>query len=222
VTPLDATAEPSTIVAGESSTLTASVAGATIYWYTGDCGGTEIGMGDTLVVAPTETTTYYARAFNGTCFSYACDSATVTVNCAPPIITQQPVGGAICAGHPLQMCVTAQGGGTLRYQWRRNGLSLIGAIAACYTATQAGEYTCVVTDDCAPRVSNAAQVYAASPQAGDFDGDNDTDFDDFVDLATCLNGPGQGLAPGCACVDVVPDGQIDLADVAAFQAIYAN
>ena len=221
-TPDNATAEPPVIVVGESTTLSASVAGATIYWYTGGCGTTSVGTGDTLIVAPTATSTYYARAYNGTCYSDGCDSVTVTVNCAPPTITQQPVGGAICTGHPLQMCVVAQGGGTLHYQWRRGSLTLIGATASCYTATQAGSYTCIVTDDCGPRVSDVAPVYLSTPQTGDFDGDGHTDMDDFARLAACLEGPGAGVPAGCECVDVVPDGQLDLADFAAFQTLYTS
>ena len=222
VSPLNAAADPAEIPAGESSTLTASVSGAAIYWYVDGCGATFVGTGDTLVVSPTETTTYYARAFNGTCFSASCDSATATVNCATPLITEQPVGGVICTGHSLPLCVVAQGSGTLHYQWKRGGLSLIGATASCYTATQAGSYTCIVTDDCSPRPSDVAEVYLASPQAGDFDGDGQADFDDFAFLAACFAGPDQGVPSGCECVDVVPDGQIDLVDFAAFQTLFTN
>ena len=82
--PLNAAADPASIVLGDSSTLTASVSGATIYWYTGGCGTVPIGTGDSLVVAPADTTAYYARAYNGTCFSNACGTVTVTVQCAPP------------------------------------------------------------------------------------------------------------------------------------------
>lgn len=222
VSPTNAAAEPPAIVLGDSSTLTASVAGSTIYWYTDGCGTTLVGTGDSLVVSPTETTPYYARAYSGACFSYACDAVTVTVNCAPPSITEQPVGGVICAGHPLQLCVAAEGSGTLHYQWKRGGLSLIGATASCYTATQAGSYTCVVADDCTPITSDIAQVYMAAPLAGDFDGDGQADIDDFAILAACLAGPDQGVSSGCECVDIVADGQIDLVDFAAFQTLCAD
>jgi hypothetical protein len=76
----------------DGGTITLSVSdgsGATLKWYTGSCGGTEIGPGNNLVIAaPTSTTKYYAR-FEG-CGTSACDSVTVTINPAPdePVKTQ--------------------------------------------------------------------------------------------------------------------------------------
>ena len=178
--------------------------------------------GDSVVVSPTETTTYHAQAFDGTCWSYTCDEVTVTVNCAPPAITMQPVGGVICTGHDHELCVAATGSGELHYQWKRNGLSLIGAISPCYTATQAGIYYCVVTDDCGPTDSDTADVAYTTPGAGDFNGDGTADLDDFAQFPDCLDGPGNGIAEDCECVDGNGDGQIDLNDFAGFQILFAN
>ncbi|CAG5080294.1 hypothetical protein CRYO30217_01248 [Parvicella tangerina] len=47
-------------------------------WYTGACGAVPIGVGETISVSPTATTTYYVRAV-GTCGETACESVTVTV-----------------------------------------------------------------------------------------------------------------------------------------------
>jgi hypothetical protein len=220
-TPDNASAEPAEIIIGGSSTLSASVAGSTIYWYTGACGSNGIGTGDSIEVSPVDTTTYYARAFNGTCFSDACDAVTVTVICPPTEFTQQPQGGVVCVGHPHQMCVDAQGTGAVHYQWRRNGLTLIGASSSCYTATNSGTYSCVATDDCGPSPSSPAVVRIAAPQVGDLDGDGDADLDDFARLADCTAGPGQGVPVGCECFNIVTDGQFDLADFAAFQTMFA-
>lgn len=52
--------------------------GATWVWYTGACGAVTVGVGDTLAVAPTTTTTYYVRAV-GTCGATLCEEVTVTV-----------------------------------------------------------------------------------------------------------------------------------------------
>jgi hypothetical protein len=220
-TPANAAADPQEILVGESSTLTASVPGSTIYWYTDGCATTPVGTGSPFVVSPLETTTYYARAYNGTCYSDACDSVTVTVNCLPPHIIDQPIGGVICTpGAPtLQLCVTAEGSGTLHYQWRRGTLTLIGQTDSCYTASQAGAYSCVVTDDCTAVVSDVADVHVAAPAAGDFDGNGVANLADFAELAACLAGPGAGVPEGCACVNVVPDADIDLVDFAVFQTV---
>ncbi len=222
LSPTNASADPAEIVEGGSSTLSVAATGDTVYWYTDGCGTTLVDNGNPIVVSPTETTTYYARAFDGTCWSYTCDEVTVTVSCAPPTITAQPTGGAFCTGHPHELCIEATGSGTLSYQWKRNSLSLIGATSSCYSASDPGTYLCVVTDDCSPTDSATAVVTEASPAAGDFDGDGNTDLDDFEEFSGCLAGPGNGLAEGCECVDVDGDGDNDLDDFAQFQAAFTG
>jgi autotransporter-associated beta strand protein len=89
--PTSASASPSTINTGGSSTLTLSGGGGgtsqTIQWYTGSCGGTAVGSGNSLSVSPTATTTYYGRYEDGAPCSYnsACASATVTVVSLSPV-----------------------------------------------------------------------------------------------------------------------------------------
>lgn len=81
--PTSPAANPTSITSGQSSTLSASVAGGcTVDWYSGACNGTFVGSGTSLVVSPTSTTSYYARARNTTtgCLSSSCAGpVTVTV-----------------------------------------------------------------------------------------------------------------------------------------------
>lgn len=88
--PANVTASPSSINAGGSSTLSASVeGGCTADWYTGGCSGTLIGSGTSLVVSPGSTTTYYPRARNVSngCLSPTCGQAvTVTVRSTSAIV----------------------------------------------------------------------------------------------------------------------------------------
>ncbi len=49
-----------------------------------------------------------------------------------PVITVQPVEVKVTAGFPAVFSVVAAGGGTLRYQWRKNGVALAGATSATY------------------------------------------------------------------------------------------
>jgi hypothetical protein len=49
-------------------------------WYTGSCGGTLIGTGQTITVSPTIPTTYYVR-LEGDCNTTACALLNVTFNC---------------------------------------------------------------------------------------------------------------------------------------------
>jgi hypothetical protein len=80
---------------------------------------------------------------------------------APPVglpsILVQPLEMKVAAGSPAEFSVLAVGGGTLRYQWRKNGVAVAGATAAVYrieSAQRADEssqgttgYDVVVTGD---------------------------------------------------------------------------
>ncbi|GHT39029.1 hypothetical protein AGMMS49965_03970 [Bacteroidia bacterium] len=72
----------SAIVSGESTTL--SVVGGSLgtnanwVWYSGSCGDTWVGYGESITVSPTSETTYYVRA-EGTYNITSCASQTVTV-----------------------------------------------------------------------------------------------------------------------------------------------
>ena len=72
----------------ESTTTTLSISGgsagtaAVAQWFTGSCGGTSAGIGNSITVSPIVTTTYYVR-YSGTCNTTACASVTVTVNPLP-------------------------------------------------------------------------------------------------------------------------------------------
>jgi hypothetical protein len=74
------------ICMGANTTLSASGgslgAGASYNWYTGICGGTLVGTGNSLTVSPSASTTYYVRA-EGTCNTTTCASVTVNVSESP-------------------------------------------------------------------------------------------------------------------------------------------
>lgn len=55
---------------------------------------------------------------------------------------------------------------------------------------------------------------------GDVNGDGVINFDDVVHLATCLRGPGVIPEPECHDADLDGDDDVDLADLALFQAIF--
>ena len=80
-TSISASANP--ICSGTSTQLTANGALGTVYWYTGSCGGTFVGTGNSINVSPGTTTTYYARNKNSGLFSNGCASTTITVNTVP-------------------------------------------------------------------------------------------------------------------------------------------
>lgn len=55
---------------------------------------------------------------------------------------------------------------------------------------------------------------------GDCDSDGALDIDDFTTLGGCLQGPDNGVSPGCDCLDLDRDGDVDLLDAAEFQAAF--
>lgn len=110
--PTSVSASSWSICNGGSTTLTANGAVGTVYWYTGGCGTSQIGTGNSITVSPTTTTTYYARNWNGSQFSTNCVSATVTVN-YPPTLTTSASSNTICAGSSTQLNVSTQASGSL-------------------------------------------------------------------------------------------------------------
>jgi hypothetical protein len=99
--PVSANADPASICQGVNSTISCNPVAPLGYvakWYTGSCGGSLLGTGNSLTVTPSTTTTYYVR-FEGTCGASSCESVTVTVSATvtpPTSATASP--SQICAG----------------------------------------------------------------------------------------------------------------------------
>lgn len=82
--PTSASASPSSICSGSTSTLTASGGSSDVCcWYKDSCGGTPVGTGSSITVSPTSTTAYYVRRQNA-CGVSNCVSTTVTVSGTAP------------------------------------------------------------------------------------------------------------------------------------------
>lgn len=89
------------------------------------------------------------------------NAAVLTVN-TTPVISSQPASSSVCEGNNLTLNVTASGSG-LSYQWQLNGNNISGANNSSYTitsasASDAGNYTCIVTNSCGSVTSNTANV----------------------------------------------------------------
>ncbi|MBM3845358.1 MAG: hypothetical protein FJ405_03605, partial [Verrucomicrobia bacterium] len=81
----------------------------------------------------------------------------------PPFITDPPLSRAVRTGTNFSLTVGAAGTGALRYQWRKSGVPIEGAVSNSYPFTgiqldQAGVYDVVVTDDLASTISPAALI----------------------------------------------------------------
>jgi subtilisin-like proprotein convertase family protein len=99
------------ICSGSPVTLTASGSlnsSASWKWYSGSCGGTAVGTGNSIVVSPTVTTTYYARGEGGcgTTANGLCGVNTITV---VPCACVIPGAAIICEGTAQKLTVAGAG-----------------------------------------------------------------------------------------------------------------
>jgi hypothetical protein len=122
--PTAAVASASSVSAGTAVTLSVSGGslgtGAQWRWYRSSCGGTFLGTGASITVAPSATETYFVRA-EGTCNTTACASVTVNVlsgQCGPEAVSASAM--RICQGSSTTLSVV----GTLYpgaiWRWRKN------------------------------------------------------------------------------------------------------
>jgi hypothetical protein len=101
---------------------------------------------------PTSSGFYSAVVWNSAGFALS-QSAKLTVN-IPPSITLQPQPQAVNPGQTAMFSVAANGTGSVRYQWRFNGMDIAGATGSTLTIPNAqlgdeGEYSALVNDDAA-------------------------------------------------------------------------
>jgi hypothetical protein len=121
-----ASATPSSINSGQTSTLSVSASGTSIsvQWYQGNPGDTStpVGFGPFVNVTPSQTTTYWARVSSG-CGAPSADSGAVTITVTgPPVCTAPSIQSAtatpssITAGQTSTLSVSATGT-SISVQW---------------------------------------------------------------------------------------------------------
>jgi len=100
-------------------------------------------------------------------------AATLTVNAVPadPRIITQPANQTVMAGQPVSFAVAATGATPLRYQWRKNGMDIVGATADSFTMPAAvtpdsGATFSVVVSNSSDSVTSAAATLTATPAIG--------------------------------------------------------
>jgi hypothetical protein len=112
-------ASPSSITAGQTSTLTANVSGTGPFTYQWFNGATLIGTTVSINVTPTVTTSYFVRV-TGPCGSPS-DSPTVTVTvaaCVPPSTSSPNASpSSITSGQSSTLTVNVSGTAPFSYQW---------------------------------------------------------------------------------------------------------
>ncbi len=85
----------------------------------------------------------------------------------PPTITAAPSSAATVTGRPVSFSVTATGAPTLRYQWAKDDVDILGALGSTFTlfspdSQDAGQYTVTVTNPDG-RAKSAAAALTVTP-----------------------------------------------------------
>jgi hypothetical protein len=169
------TAQPSSTVAAVGSTahftVTATASGTLSYqWRKGgtNLSGATAAQLDVPVSGASDGGSFdcvVASTLNGTVASTTSAAATLTVN-VQPSISVQPSNVTVVSGADASFSVTATGGGTLGYQWRKDGNPINGANGSTLMLTgvssgDAGAYDCIVSNTQGGTTTNATSSAAS-------------------------------------------------------------
>jgi hypothetical protein len=137
------------ICAGASALLTAS--GGTSYVWRRD--GIAIAGATAATYSVTVSGSYTVEVANAAGCKAISEARVITVNALPVATITSPVN-SICAGGSVVL--TASSGNS--YRWKRDGVTIAGAAASTFSATQAGSYTVDITNAAGCMASSAARV----------------------------------------------------------------
>jgi hypothetical protein len=139
-------------------------------WYRGDVRINSASQPALIVNKATtlDTGLYYAIVV-GDCGSDTSLSARLTIKAKTVITTQPRATLNLVDGATIILSVTAEGSGTLQYQWFRDGVELTGAnsklatlVISNITWRDRGSYTVRITGDCGSTTSTASLVSVAT------------------------------------------------------------
>ncbi|MFN7492235.1 MAG: immunoglobulin domain-containing protein, partial [Cyclobacteriaceae bacterium] len=163
-----------TVCEGASVTFTVNAGATTSPTYQWRFNTTPIaGATNSSYTIPTTTTGdagSYDVVVSGACTPSATSAAsTLTINTSPAITTQPIASQTVCEGTAnVTFNVVATGTG-LTYQWKKNGVNIVGATSTTFTiptaATgDAGTYTVQVSGTCAPSVTSTGSALNINEQ----------------------------------------------------------
>lgn len=144
--------------------------------------------------------------------------------CCPPLVSSQPVDGAVCPTGGVSLSVVAAGTGPFTYEWRRGGLPLTDGTTAWGSEVSGasgptlqlsmlsdddeGQYDCVIRNGCGTVTSSGSLLSIGA--TCDYNGDGGADTSDVIELADAI---ASGTDPNPGCKDFNGDGGADTSDV---------
>ena len=162
-----------TVTAGASASFTVAASGTAPLTYQWQKGGNAISGATTTTytIAATQSSDAgtYTCVVSNSAGSATSNNATLTVNTpVAPSIATQPASVTVTAGGSASFTVAATGTAPLSYQWSKGGATISGATASTYTiattqASDAGSYTCTISNSVGSVVTNAATVTVTNP-----------------------------------------------------------
>ncbi|MEY2882102.1 MAG: hypothetical protein RLZZ15_4482, partial [Verrucomicrobiota bacterium] len=158
-----------TVTAGTSVTLTVVATGTGTLSYQWKKAGANLtgatNASYTIASSATTDSGSYTVAVTNAVGTTTSNAATLTVNAATtaPAITTQPASLSVTTGASATFTVVASGTAPLTYQWAKNSTAISGATNASYTlaatqTTDAGNFSCTVTNSAGSATSNAATL----------------------------------------------------------------
>ena len=93
---------------------------------------------------------------------------TITRQCIPPIVASGPSAQTVCEGDDAVFSFVLSGSSPFTYQWRYNGVDIAGAnneqlVLQNVATTDAGLYSCFITNDCGDTLSPEASLTVNQP-----------------------------------------------------------
>ena len=165
--------KPLTVTAGQPASFAVTASGTSLQyqWYKN---GTALSGATAATYALTSTTTshagtYQVRISSGTTVAWSANAA-LTVNApvveAPKldiVVSLPPVSASVFAGKSHTFNVAATGSGTLKYQWRKNGVPIANAVLpylsiASLKLSDAGVYDVLITNTTGTLASKTASL----------------------------------------------------------------
>ena len=171
--PPSITSQPTSksVIAGSSVTFSVIASGTASLTYQWRKNGTAIAGATspslTLSSSAASDVGSYSVVVANNLGSVTSSAAVLTVD-TPPVITLQPKGLVVVEGSGFSLSVSASGSGSLAYQWRKNGVAIVGATTSSYSipsclVSDAGSYDVTISTAESSTTSLAATVTVNVP-----------------------------------------------------------